>query len=93
MVILEGQIKRFIGLSTDERPRPGVQLDGSDLDLPVGSSLLLLNRIERTSVIERWDGHDWLPTGAQDRTTAGQQAMLLELATIRELLKKLVARS
>lgn len=93
MVILEGHIKRFVGLSTDERPRPGNQLDGSSLQLPVGSSLLLLNRIDRTSVIERWDGKDWLPTGDGDVRVVGQQAVLLELAAIRELLEQLVAKS
>ena len=90
MVILEGHIKRFVGLSTDARPRPGVQLDESDLQLPVGSSLLLLNRIDRTSAIERWDGNEWLPTGEGVVTVDGQQIVLLELAAIRELLEQLV---
>lgn len=86
-VRLEGTTRRFTGLSTDMRPRPGVQADGATLtatDIPVGSSLLLTDTWE----IERWDGERWqkarpdadLATRLDDILAAQQQtnALLVE---------------
>lgn len=71
---LEGSTRRFTGLSTDTRPFVGVQQDGTTLtgrDLPVGSSLLLLDTWE----IERWDGEQW----RKERPPADLAAKLDEL--------------
>lgn len=60
-VRLEGTIKRFIGSSTDEKPRPSAQYgnDGQpnvDRDLPPGSSFLEAD----TGLIYRWNGLEWV---------------------------------
>ena len=55
-VKLESSIKRFIGLSTDDKPRPGVMVDGVIMDaMPAGSSFLESD----TGRIYRWDGASW----------------------------------
>lgn len=55
MPVLEGTIKRYIGLSTETKPNP---YDGSLLDgetLPAGSTFLESD----TFRIARWDGGSW----------------------------------
>lgn len=81
-VTLEGSIKRFIGLSTDEKPRPGSFLaDGTELtesDIPAGSSFLASD----TGAVYRWNGIDWL---------AADSAEVLELRALRGAIADLVA--
>ena len=81
-VKLEGTIKRFIGLSTDTKPRPGGFVDGNAIEtIQPGSSFLESD----TGRIFRWDGSDWTyPTSASsDVGVDVQLAMLQELQLIR----------
>lgn len=84
-VRLEGTIKRFIGLSTDDKPSVGVQLDGTTVearDLPAGSSFLE----EDTGRIARFDGTRWWVIEPHDDQSEYQQFVLMALASIREVL-------
>lgn len=87
-VKLEGSIRRYIGLSTDEKPSVGAQLDGRTVtagDLPAGSSFLETD----TGRIARWDGTTWtLPALAGEEVTqllsliATQLGRLVDLAEL-----------
>lgn len=88
-VRLEGTVRRYIGLSTDEKPVPGVQIDGTTIaetDFPAGSSFLESD----TGSIYRWDadprgGHWWLPEpGSATAASADEQLYLLQ-AILREI--------
>ena len=78
MVTLEGSIQRYIGLSTDEKPR-----STATEPVPAGSSFFETD----TWRIARWDGTDWryerddvsLVTALQDiKAVLVQQRELLE---------------
>ena len=90
-VRLEGNIKRFIGLSTDPKPVPGYQIDGSTLavsDLPAGSSFLETD----TGLIYRWDGTAaWTVYHPAEEQGEYLQAVISELASLRELLAEALA--
>lgn len=68
-VRLEGTIKRFIGTSTDEKPRTpsyGPSRPAStDSDIPPGSSFLESD----TGRIYRWSGVEWLAPEPDDLAT------------------------
>ena len=85
-VRLEGSVHRWIGLSTDEKPNLGMQVDGSTItgaDLPAGSSFLETD----TGRIYRWDGaFSWqLALPAPDEQLYVLEAILLELSQLRQL--------
>lgn len=90
-VILEGSIKRWIGLSTDTKPAPGQTrfdpvLNTSTplvaLDVPAGSSFLETD----TGRIYRWDGEQWAHSPAEeDAQVAVLQAVLNELTQLRQM--------
>lgn len=89
-VRLEGTTRRYIGLSTDEKPVPGYQLDGSRIagqDLPAGSSFL-----ERdTGRILRWDGESWTyPQPTDETQTEILQLLYVEMHALRELIERVV---
>ena len=91
-VRLEGSIKRFIGLSTDEKPNLGYQWeDGSTIvsaDLPAGSSFMESD----TGDIYRWTGSEWaVPDDPEDRQLLALQAMLFQLTALRESFELFVA--
>lgn len=85
-VRLEGSIRRYIGLSTDRKPAVGINYDGldsltvTDLDLPAGSSFLETD----TGRIYRWSGTDWTHSEPANEQAEYMQAILFELASIRE---------
>lgn len=86
MFRLEGTIKRFIGLSTDKKPRPGhVGEDGIALssgDVPAGSSFLETD----TGRICRFDGLDWVLHVPLDEQAATLDAILKQSAATHRLL-------
>ena len=82
-VRLETKIHRYIGLSGDQKPEPGLP-DPADLtrvltgaDVPVGSTFLEAD----TEDLYRWDGREW--TATDNRTVR-------ELKEIKGLLATLV---
>ena len=82
-VKLEGTIKRFIGLSTDTKPSVGLNLDGltlTALDLPPGSSFLETD----TGRIWRYNSLEWVIHVPENEQAEYLQAILFELASIRE---------
>lgn len=82
-VRLEATIKRYIGHSTDTRPRPGVsQPDGTTLkiaDLPPGSSFLE----EDTGRVFRWDGTFWAAAPVDETQVELLAAILREFRALR----------
>lgn len=56
---LESSIKRYIGLSTERKPRPGLTMEDGVVvtlsDLPAGSSFFE----EDTGLVSRWTGLVW----------------------------------
>ena len=87
-VQLEGSIRRFIGLSSDDKPQLGLQVDGrvfTAADLPAGSSFLETD----TGKIYRWNGVDtWaLPAPEADETLLVLQALLLEVTQLRQMVE------
>ena len=85
-VILEGSIKRWVGLSTDEKPYLGLQVDGRVVeagDIPAGSSFLE----EDTGHIYRWNGIDaWaLPAVEPDEQLYVLQALLVQITQLRRM--------
>lgn len=85
-VRLEGPIRRYIGLSTDDKPVLGLQFDGSTIaasDLPSASSFLETD----TGLIYRWNGADtWtLAAAGTDEQLSVLQAILIEITQLREL--------
>ena len=84
-VRLEGSIKRWIGLSTDDKPALGHYSDGvivTDGDLPAGSSFLETD----TGRIYRWDGREWGVHIPENQNEELLTSILLELASIKEVL-------
>lgn len=84
MVRLEGSIRRWVGLSTDEKPYVGLQIDGVTIttatDIPPGSSFLESD----TGRIYRWSGNEWrLPQAATDDHLLVLQALLSEIRELR----------
>lgn len=85
-VRLEGSIKRWVGLSTDDKPTLGLQTDGRTVvanDMPAGSSFLETD----TGLIYRWNGVDaWtLPGQEADEQLYVLQALLIEVTQLREM--------
>ena len=84
-VLLEGTTRRYIGLSTDEKPSVGLQIDGHTVganDLPVGSSFLETD----TGRIYRWNGNAWtVPALESDDQLFVLQAILIEVTQLREM--------
>ena len=85
-VFLEAATRRYIGLSTDIKPRPyeqgGNMLDGEIL--PSGSSFLESNPVTREIKIYHWTGEDWvlhIPENEQTQLLAG---ILVEITRLRE---------
>ena len=83
---LESSIKRYIGLSTEQKPRPGITLDdGSEIsakDLPAGSSFFE----EDTGLVSRWTGSIWTAAFPEPRSEElqVQLAILAEIRAVRE---------
>ncbi len=83
---LESTIKRWIGDSTETKPRPGVeQPDGTTLEaweLPAGSSFYE----ENTGFISRWTGQVWTAPFPEPRSEEVQVliAILEEIRAARE---------
>ena len=85
MFRLEGHIKRFVGLSTDQKPSVGTQSDGATLttaDLPPGSSFLETD----TGRIYRFSGVDWSHYEPLDEQTATLDAILRQSVATHRLL-------
>lgn len=81
-VRLESTIKRYTGLSSDDKPRLGQNSDGVEVsaaDLPVGSSFLESD----TGNIYRWTGTQW---------QFGDSPEVLELREIKALLAAFAER-
>lgn len=86
-VRLEGSIKRFISEVGDEKPSVGYQLDGRTLtttDLPPGSSLLELDSVNRRATLYHWTGAAWFAPSDVESLGSTLQAILFELASIKE---------
>ena len=84
-VRLETSIRRFIGLSTDEKPVPGVRrLEDDHLytaaDIPAGSTLLETDR----GWLWHYDGERWVRAAPDTSMEVWAAAILAELASIRE---------
>lgn len=83
-VRLEGNIRRWIGLSTDTKPFVGEQADGLEVtagDLPPGSSFLETD----TGRIYRYDGAGaWTVAIPEDAAAQRHSEVLVMLAAIRE---------
>jgi len=79
-VTLESTIKRYIGLSTDEKP-VGDFANGEVL--PVGSSFLETD----TSRIYRWTGQLWVSADLIDEQATLLNAMFQELYAMRTMLE------
>ena len=91
-VRLEGTIRRYIGLSTDEKPVLGLQEDGSTIEasaLPAGSSFLESD----SGRIYRWNGEAWtLPVAETDEQLYVLQALLMEITQFREMVTLFISR-
>ena len=88
---LEGTIRRFIGASTDAKPKPGSFFDGRTLeaaDVTAGSSFLETD----TGRIYRWDGESWAyPTSGGtsiDSPPTADGMMIALLTEIRDELRR-----
>lgn len=84
----ESTIKRFIGEVGDTKPALGRQADGSDIeanDLPIGSSLMEIDRVNRRLTIYRWTGKDWITSAGEAELTSILESIYLELVEIKEL--------
>ena len=86
-VKLESTIKRYIGLSTDDKPTPGEYSDAAARvltaeDVPPGSTFK-----DDRGRISTWNGSDWHePSAAADTVTAIVEAigeLRLEVAQLR----------
>ena len=82
---LEATIKRYIGDSSETKPRPGILLeDGTTLtvaDLPVGSSFLE----EDTGLVSRWMGLRWsVPSSEPKEELEALNQILAEMRAQRE---------
>ena len=87
-VILEGPIRRYIGLSTDIKPVVGeLSPDNSTViaasDLPAGSSFLESD----TGRVARWNGAAWLVPPVDGSLLEAQGDIVNELMRIRRLLE------
>ena len=87
-VLLEGAIKRWIGLSSDTKPAPGqTQFDPTlntstplvALDVPPGSSFLETD----TGFIYRWNGDQWMR--APDSSVTAAQFLGAVIEEVKEL--------
>ena len=83
-VRLETTIKRYIGLSTDEKPTPGLHWPGGEeityKDVPAGSSFLATD----TNEVWHWNGREWV---------IGDSPEVRELREIKGLLGDIVANT
>ena len=83
MIRLEGTIRRYIGLSSDDKPVPVPSyrsVDGSNVVSPaeimlVGSSFMETD----TGKIWRWDGRTWIHYEAEDENKILLSMILTEL--------------
>ena len=87
-VRLEGSIRRWVGLSTDDKPSLGLQADGRTVgagDIPAGSSFLETD----TGRIYRWNGADtWTLPGLEgDEQLYVLQALLIEVTQLRQMVE------
>ena len=88
-VRLETTIKRWIGTASDSKPTPGGTLFDPitntstpvlAADVPPGSSFLETD----TGRIYRWTGSDWTVFVPEEEQSEYLQAILFELASIKE---------
>ena len=88
-VLLEGTTRRWIGLSTDEKPRPGQtgfdpatgqSAPLTEGDVPAGSSFLETD----TGRIYRWNGEQWTVHVPENENAEYLAAILFKLASIEE---------
>lgn len=87
-VRLESSTKRYIGMSTDMKPKKGVYVDGVTCDtIPVGSSFME----EDTGKKFLFDGADWvhpsMDAGGTSTVNVSNEllvAMLFELRQLKE---------
>lgn len=89
-VRLEGSISRYIGLSTDDKPRVGVRVDGAIIsasDLPDGSSYLE----QDTGRIFRYHANEWRYGVTENDQGVYLSAILLELRALNEKLDLVTA--
>ena len=90
-VLLEGSIKRFIGLSTDPKPRPYTGRDADQVPgdmtsgetLPAGSTFLEAD----TGFIYRWDSESWQAAIPDDANGPLLAAILTEIRALREMVE------
>lgn len=85
--ILESGTRRFIGSVGDTRPTVGTAADGTvttDNDLPVGSSLMEIDAVNRKMTIYRWTGIAWLRADPAHPLVEYMQEILFELASIKD---------
>ena len=87
---LEGQIRRWIGDSTERKPRPGLeQADGttpSAADMLPGSSFLESD----TGVVWRWDGDDWRQPEPDVALLLAVQEQTVQLVAVRRGLERVL---
>ena len=82
---LEATIRRYIGDSSETKPRPGILLDDgttiAEADLPPGSSFLE----EDTGLVSRWTGLRWsVPVAESTEELEVLNQILAELRASRE---------
>ena len=80
---LETSIKRYIGSSTEQKPFPGLTVEGVEVkagDLPPGSSFLE----EDTGRIYRWTGGSWAAPPLSDPATDLISTVLVEVRALRK---------
>ena len=80
-VKLEGSIRRYIGLSTDDKPA-----DGLDSPLPAGSTFLETD----TKRIYRFDGTLWVDADIVEEQTVLLTAIYSELLYLRQVVEQVL---
>lgn len=83
-VKLEGAIRRYIGLSTDDKPA-----DGLDDPLPAGSTFLETD----TRRIYRFNGAIWTDADSIEQETVLLSALYGEVLYLRQLVEKFFSQS
>lgn len=82
-VVLEGTVKRFVGLARDAKPRPGVEgADGTTptaADVPAGSRFVESD----TGRVFAWNGFDWHPAQPADATAELLGELVAETRAVR----------
>ena len=89
-VRLEGSIKRWIGLSNEDKPAPGqtgfdpalnTSAPIAENDVPAGSSFLETD----TGHIYRWNGDQWARSPAEENLLPIMEALLAEVRQLKEM--------